>query len=153
MRLRDLYEEGVSISDGTQPEQRKAKNVKSTKTLLSLSAVLLALIFSKANAMGGELNGAKGGASLLANRTPVSVSNTATSSSEKLIITQVSCGGCRDSLKAVKDPTTKGATVLVSSATKSVAVHECGTCKTKFETTGHGRAKVTTPVHLCGSCR
>ena len=68
----------------------------------------------------------------------------------------MSCANCKDSFVAVPDTEIKGAgaRALVSSGTPTriVAKHLCGTCANKWIVKGHGKAKVSVPVHQCASC-
>ena len=68
----------------------------------------------------------------------------------------MSCANCKDSFVAVPDTEIKGAgaRALVSSGTPTriVAKHLCGTCANKWVVKGHGKAKVSVPVHQCASC-
>ena|SRR6185437_84794 len=68
----------------------------------------------------------------------------------------MSCANCKDTFVAVPDTDTKGAAarVLVTGGppTRIIAKHACGNCGNEWVVTGHGKAKVSLPVHKCAAC-
>jgi len=68
----------------------------------------------------------------------------------------MSCANCQDRFVTLPDTDTKGAgaKALVASGppTRIVAKHLCGGCSNEWVVKGHGKAKVSVPVHTCVSC-
>ena len=59
------------------------------------------------------------------------------------------CTMCKSEFAKVPALTFKG----TAPAAVTVERHECPTCGTKWVSTGHGKAKVESAVHTCGSCK
>lgn len=93
----------------------------------------------------------KGAAKLLQLNAPNAAATFTTST-----YTPMSCANCKDSFVTVPDTDTKGAAARVlvtgSPPTKVIAEHACGSCGNEWVITGHGKAKVSVPVHKCASC-
>jgi hypothetical protein len=68
----------------------------------------------------------------------------------------ISCANCKDSFVTVPDTEINGAgakaLVTGGSPTRIVAKHLCGRCANEWVVKGHGKAKVSAPVHKCASC-
>jgi len=112
---------------------------------LAVAVALFAVVATAANAQE------KGATKLLRLSAP-QVTPVAVASDYK----PMSCANCKDSFVAVPDTEIKGAgaRALVSNGTPTriVAKHLCGTCANKWVVKGHGKAKVSIPVHQCASC-
>jgi hypothetical protein len=61
----------------------------------------------------------------------------------------MNCGMCKSEFAKVETPTFKGTAPTVV----TVERHACPTCGTKWVSAGHGKAKVESAVHTCGSCK
>jgi hypothetical protein len=59
------------------------------------------------------------------------------------------CAMCKSEFAKVQTLTFKG----TAPAAVTVERHECPSCGTKWVSTGHGKAKVESAVHTCGSCK
>jgi hypothetical protein len=66
------------------------------------------------------------------------------------------CANCKDSFVTVPDTEIKGAgaraLVTGGTPTRIVAKHLCGSCANEWVVKGHGKAKVSVPLHKCASC-
>lgn len=59
------------------------------------------------------------------------------------------CATCKSDFVTVRVPSFKGS----MPETALVERHGCGSCGTKWATSGHGKAKVDAAVHTCGGCK
>jgi len=60
----------------------------------------------------------------------------------------MACPKCKTVMETRIERPPKGA----SATETKVAVHECPGCGTKWETTGHGKAKTDKVTHVCSHC-
>ena len=113
-----------------RPEKEKEQNMK---TIVTLTAAAL---------LGGTIAWAqvptKGGASKLINPPAAGSAKPAGT---------MSCALCKSEFVRVNVPSFKGSPTSVLAER-----HACKSCDTKVVTTGHGKAKVSRPSHVCGSC-
>ena len=68
---------------------------------------------------------------------------------EAPIAAAMSCSKCKSEFVSLTVPTFKG----TAPATATVERHACASCGNTWVTSGHGKAKVETAVHTCGSCK
>ena len=69
----------------------------------------------------------------------------------------MACGHCKDTIVSAPDrePRGAGAKALLAGGppTTGFARHGCPMCGNEWVVTGHGKAKISTPVHTCcGAC-
>ena len=112
-----------------RPEKKKELIMKTIVTLAA--AVLLS------GTVWAEVS-TKGGATKLMRPPPAGSGQPAIA---------MKCALCKSEFVRVNVPTFKG-----SPSSVLVERHACKSCETKVVTTGHGKAKVSTPTHACGNC-
>jgi len=61
----------------------------------------------------------------------------------------MSCPKCKDTYATVVEKSFKG---NLQDQSKTVPIHLCSACETKFVTKGHGRSAKTVLVHTCKAC-
>ena len=112
---------------------------------LAVAAALFTVAASAANAQE------KGAAKLLQLSAPPATTTAVTTDYRPM-----TCANWKDRFVTVPDTEIKGAgakaLVVGGPPTRISAKHLCGSCGNEWVVEGHGKAKISTPVHKCASC-
>jgi len=122
--------------------------MKTTRTFLPIQTALTALAVAALVTVPVAASAQEKGSERLMklNRIETTADATAVEAGDTIVM---SCPKCKDTWVTVVETTFKPAN---AQSERLVQQHQCPGCSTKRVTTGHGKAKTTTYVHVCKAC-